>query len=107
MEDARKDGKVTLPGGETLEVTNLRKVFWPTDGYTKGDLLRFYARVSPWLLPVIADRPLVMKRFPNGVNGKAFYQQRAPDVVPPGIRVEDRSTTRAPTRSRGGSSAAI
>ena len=89
MEDARKDGKVTLPGGETLEVTNLRKVFWPADGYTKGDLLRFYARVSPWLLPVIAERPLVMKRFPNGVNGKAFYQQKAPDVVPPGIRVED------------------
>ena len=89
MEDARKDGVVTLPGGETLEVTNLRKVFWPADGYTKGDLLRFYARVSPWLLPVVAERPLVMKRFPNGVNGKAFYQQKAPDVVPPGIRVED------------------
>ena len=89
MEDARKDGVVALPGGETLEVTNLRKVFWPADGYTKGDLLRFYARVSPWLLPVIADRPLVMKRFPNGVNGKAFYQQKAPDVVPAGIRVED------------------
>jgi bifunctional non-homologous end joining protein LigD len=89
MEDAKKDGVVTLPGGETLEVTNLRKVFWPTDGYTKGDLLRFYARVSPWLLPVVAERPLVMKRFPNGVNGKAFYQQKAPDVVPPGIRAED------------------
>ena len=89
MEDAKKDGTVTLPGGETLEVTNLRKVFWPVDGYTKGDLLRFYARVSPWLLPVVAERPLVMKRFPNGVNGKAFYQQKAPDVVPPGIRVED------------------
>ena len=55
MEDAKKDGTVTLPG-ETLEVTNLRKVFWPVDGYTKGDLLRFYARVSPWLLPVVAER---------------------------------------------------
>ena len=89
MEDARKDGTVPLPGGETLDVTNLRKVFWPADGFTKGDLLRFYVRVSPWLLPVVADRPLVMKRFPNGVTGKAFYQQKAPDVVPPGIRVED------------------
>jgi bifunctional non-homologous end joining protein LigD len=89
MEDAKKDGVVQLPGGETLEVTNLRKVFWPAEGYTKGDLLRFYAQVSPWLLPVVADRPLVMKRFPNGVTGKAFYQQKAPDVVPAGIRVED------------------
>jgi bifunctional non-homologous end joining protein LigD len=89
MEDARKDGVIPLPGGETLEVTNLRKVFWPADGFTKGDLLRFYVRISPWLLPVVAERPLVMKRFPNGVTGKAFYQQKAPDVVPPGIRVED------------------
>jgi bifunctional non-homologous end joining protein LigD len=89
MEEARKDGVVQLPGGETLDVTNLRKVFWPADGFTKGDLIRFYARISPWLLPVIADRPLVMKRFPNGVTGKAFYQQKAPDVVPPGIRVEE------------------
>src|SRR4029078_1997706 len=85
----RKDGVVALPGGETLDVTNLRKGLWPADGYTKGDLLRVYARLSPWPAAVIADRPLVMKRFPNGVNGKAFYQQKAPDVVPSGIRVED------------------
>jgi bifunctional non-homologous end joining protein LigD len=89
MEHAKKDGVIQLPGGETLEITNLRKVFWPADGFTKGDLLRFYVRVSPWLLPVVAERPLVMKRFPNGVTGKAFYQQKAPDVVPAGIRVED------------------
>jgi bifunctional non-homologous end joining protein LigD len=88
MEDARKDGTIALPGGATLDVTNLRKVFWPAEGYTKGDLLRYYVQVSPWLLPVVADRPLVMKRFPNGVTGKAFYQQKAPDVVPPHIRVE-------------------
>ncbi len=87
LEDAGRDGTLTLPEG-TLDVTNLRKVFWPGGGFTKGDLLRYYARVSPWLLPVIADRPLVMKRYPNGVLGKAFYQQRAPDSVPPGVRVE-------------------
>lgn len=87
LEDAGRDGTLTLPGG-TLDVTNLRKVFWPASGLTKGDLLRYYVRVAPWLLPVIADRPLVMKRYPNGVLGKAFYQQRAPDTVPPGARVE-------------------
>ncbi len=87
LEDAGRDGTLTLPDG-TLDVTNLRKTFWPESGLTKGDLLRHYVQVSPWLLPVIADRPLVMKRYPNGVLGKSFYQQRAPDGVPPGVRVE-------------------
>ncbi len=87
LEDAGRDGTVVLPDG-SLDVTNLRKVFWPASGLTKGDLLRFYTRLSPWLLPVVADRPLVMKRYPNGVLGKAFYQQRAPDSAPPGVRVE-------------------
>jgi bifunctional non-homologous end joining protein LigD len=81
-------GVLSLPDGSTLDVTNPAKVFWPAEGLTKGDLLRYYVRVSPWLLPVVADRPLIMKRFPNGVKGKAFYQQRAPDDPPPGIRVE-------------------
>lgn len=88
LQQARKDGEVALPDGSTLAVTNLGKVFWPELGVTKGDLLRFYVRVSPWILPGVADRPLVMKRFPNGVAAKAFYQQRAPDEVPPGVRVE-------------------
>jgi bifunctional non-homologous end joining protein LigD len=88
MEDARRDGTVPLPDGTSVDVTNLAKGFWPAEKLTKGDLLRFYVRVSPWLLPAVEDRPLVMKRFPNGVTAKAFYQQRAPDEVPPGPRVE-------------------
>lgn len=87
LEDSRRDGTLVLPDG-TLEVTNLRKIFWPASGLTKGDLVRFYTRVSPWILPVLRDRPLVMKRYPNGATGKAFYQQRAPDPVPAGVRVE-------------------
>jgi bifunctional non-homologous end joining protein LigD len=63
-------------------------VFFPDTGQTKGDLLRYYARISPVLLPAIADRPLVMKRYPNGVRGNAFYQQRAPNDPPPSVRVE-------------------
>ncbi|MPZ19183.1 MAG: DNA ligase D [Luteitalea sp.] len=88
LEESRRDGTLALPGGQTLDVTNLAKVFWPQGNFTKGDLLRYYVRISPWLLPVVDDRPLVMKRFPNGVNGKAFYQQRAPDEAPPGVRVD-------------------
>lgn len=74
LEQARKDGEITLPDGERVKVTNLAKLFWPTLGLTKGDLLRYYVEVSPFLLPAVADRPLVMKRFPNGVDAKAFYQ---------------------------------
>jgi bifunctional non-homologous end joining protein LigD len=87
IESGGGDGTVTLPDGGQLKVGNLDKVFWPARGFTKGDLMRYYAAVSPALLPNVADRPLVMKRLPNGVRGKAFYQQRAPDDVPPGVRV--------------------
>lgn len=90
LEDARKDGTLDLPNGDRVPVTNLSKIFWPGEKLTKGDLLRYYVEVAPFLLPAIADRPLVMKRFPNGVGGKAFYQQRAREERPPGgVRIEE------------------
>ena len=76
-----------LPDGRPVPVGNLHKVFWPGPGLTKGDLVRFNLRMSPYLLPVVADRPLVMKRFPNGIDGKWFYQHRSPDELPDGVRV--------------------
>ena len=89
LEDARRDGTIELPGGERLGISNPAKVFWPQGKLTKGDLLRYYAEVSPLILPAVADRPLVMKRFPNGVNGPAFYQQRKRlEQPPPGVRIE-------------------
>jgi bifunctional non-homologous end joining protein LigD len=89
LEDARRDGTVTLPDGDRLGVTNLAKVFWPKLKLTKGDLLRYYATVAPFILPAVADRPLVMKRFPNGVDGPAFYQQRSRmEKPPPTVRIE-------------------
>ena len=89
LEDARKDGELTLPNGDRLKVTNLAKLFWSALKITKGDLLRYYVEVSPYILPCVADRPLVMKRFPNGVGGKAFYQQRSREERPPaGVRIE-------------------
>jgi bifunctional non-homologous end joining protein LigD len=87
LEKARRDGHLQLPGGDTLSVTNLHKVFWPALKLTKGDLFRYYAHVAPAILPVLADRPLVMKRYPNGVHEKPFYQHRAAEA-PAGIRVE-------------------
>jgi bifunctional non-homologous end joining protein LigD len=89
LEDARKDGELLLPNGDRVKVTNLAKPFWPALKITKGDLLRYYVEVSPYLLPAVNDRPLVMKRFPNGVGGKAFYQQRSREERPPaGVRIE-------------------
>jgi bifunctional non-homologous end joining protein LigD len=88
LEDARKDGEVVLPNGNTVRVTNLAKVFWPDLKITKGDLLRYYVDVSPLILPVLSDRPLVMKRFPNGIGKPSFYQQRHPEPAPAGVRRE-------------------
>jgi bifunctional non-homologous end joining protein LigD len=89
LEDARKDGTIELPDGSRLGVTNLAKVFWPKLKLTKGDLLRYYATVSPLILPAVEDRPLVMKRFPDGIAKSAFYQQRRQkEKPPPGVRVE-------------------
>jgi bifunctional non-homologous end joining protein LigD len=89
LEDSRKDGSLELPDGSRLGVTNLAKPFWPKLNLTKGDLLRYYATVAELILPAVADRPLVMKRFPNGVGGMAFYQQRSRlEQPPPGVRIE-------------------
>jgi bifunctional non-homologous end joining protein LigD len=89
LEDARRDGTIELPGGDRLGITNPHKVFWPKLKLTKGDLLRYYATVAPLILPAVADRPLVMKRFPNGIEGAAFYQQRSRLEKPPAaVRIE-------------------
>lgn len=103
LERARKNGRLTLPDGDTLDVTNLHKVFWPASGHTKGDLLRYYAWAAPYILPVIDHRPLVMKRLPNGVEAEAFYQHRAPEPVPPGVRAETLPGDDVPARLVGGS----
>jgi bifunctional non-homologous end joining protein LigD len=108
IEADRGEGVITLPGNVRMTVTNLKKVFWPKGKITKGALMRYYVTVAPYLLPVVEDRPLVMKRFPNGVSGKAFYQQRAPDSVPAGVRVEKvEGDKEVPARLIGGSLATL
>jgi bifunctional non-homologous end joining protein LigD len=75
-----------LPASKTLAFSNLKKVFWPTEGYTKGDLIEYYRAIAPWLLPYLANRPLVLTRFPDGIEGKSFYQKDAPEFVPEWMR---------------------
>jgi len=65
-----------------VRLTNLRKVFWPALGVTKGDLLQYYADVAPVLLPHLRDRAMVMKRYPNGATGTFFFMKRAPTPRP-------------------------
>src|SRR5438270_3413973 len=79
---------VTPPPNSKREVpfTNLDKVYWPEEGYTKGDLIEYYRAISPWLLPYLRDRPAVLTRYPDGIAGKSFFQKNAPDYVPDWIR---------------------
>lgn len=81
----------TTPASPTtrIEFTNLDKVFWPEDGYTKGDLIQYYDKISPLLVPHLLDRPLVFERFPDGIHGQSFYQKDAPDYTPDWIRTEE------------------
>jgi bifunctional non-homologous end joining protein LigD len=69
-----------------VQISNVRKVFWPESGYTKGELLAYYDIVAPLILPYLRDRPLVVTRFPDGINGKSFYQKDAPHFAPSWIR---------------------
>jgi bifunctional non-homologous end joining protein LigD len=75
-----------------LRLTNLDKVFWPAEGYTKGDLLAYYEAIWPHLAPYLSDRPLVLTRYPDGIEGKSFFQKNAPEFTPEWVetcRIED------------------
>ena len=76
------------PEPDELELSNLDKTFWPEEGYTKGDLVTYYRTIAPWLLPYLRDRPLVLTRYPDGIEGKSFFQKNAPDFAPDWIRTE-------------------
>lgn len=80
------NGATVELGDRSVKLTNLEKVFFPELGLTKGDLLRYYARVSGALLPHIAGRAMVMKRYPNGAAGEFFFMKRAPSPRPEWIR---------------------
>jgi bifunctional non-homologous end joining protein LigD len=81
-----RNGARVRAGRYTVQLTNLRKPFWPELGYTKAHLLRYYAAVAPVLLPHLRDRAMVMKRYPNGWAGKYFFMKRAPSPRPAWIR---------------------
>ena len=82
-----QDHVVLSVDGRDVRLTNLRKIFWPALGLTKGDLLQYYADVSGVLLPHLRDRAMVMRRYPNGAGGESFFMKRAPSPRPPWIEL--------------------
>jgi bifunctional non-homologous end joining protein LigD len=79
------DKKVEV-NSHTIELSNLDKVLFPDDGFTKGDLIDYYQRIAPTILPHLADHPLSLQRFPNGIKVEGFYQKEIPDYFPDWIR---------------------
>jgi bifunctional non-homologous end joining protein LigD len=94
------DGKLEFGRGKTLTVSSLGKPFFPETGITKGDLMRYYALVSPLLLPIVKDRPLILRRYPDGIDGSSFFQQNAGDNVPDGVRTARVKTGRGDAADR-------
>src|SRR5215831_5307329 len=73
-------------GGRQVSVSNLDKIFYPSIGFTKGQVIDYYIRISPVLLPHLKDRPLTLKRYPNGVTGPFFYEKRCPSHRPEWVK---------------------
>ena len=88
IERAGGEGTVTLGRGATLTVSNLGKSLFGKGGATKGDVMRYYTWAAPYALPLMKDRALSLKRFPNGISAPFFYQQKAPPEAPSAVRVE-------------------
>lgn len=82
--------------GRSVSLSNLEKVLYPGNGFTKAQVIEYYVHIAPWLLPHFARRPVTMRRFPDGVAGKAFYEKNAPRHTPSWVH-----TTEVP-RQRGG-----
>jgi len=100
MSSVSPDSKVAVQvDGRTLTLTNLAKVLYPDTGFTKAEVLDYYQRVAPALLPHIAGRPLTLKRYPEGVNGQAFFQKHVTAHRPDWIHTAEVNS--ASSRARG------
>ena len=82
-------------GGKTLKLSNLDKVLYPEVGFTKGQVIDYYTRIAPVLLPHLKDHPLTLKRYPNGVDDKFFYEKQSPSHRPDWVK-----TVPIPARGR-------
>ncbi|MCI0607204.1 non-homologous end-joining DNA ligase [bacterium] len=93
------EGKLEI-AGRTISVSNLDKVMYPETGFTKGEVIDYYIKISPALLPHLKNRPLTMKRYPDGIHGNFFYEKNAPSHTPNWIKTTyfGRNTGNEPNR---------
>src|SRR5258708_27920811 len=82
---ASKESVIEVEGCQ-IKLSNLDKVLYPKAGFTKGQVIDYYVRVAPALLPHLKDRPLTLKRYPNGVEGMPFYEKNCPKYRPPWMK---------------------
>jgi bifunctional non-homologous end joining protein LigD len=78
----KEETQTRVIGGHELRFTNLSKVFWPKEGYTKRDMINYYYQVAPYMLPYMKDRPQTLNRHPHGINGESFYQKDVKGKAP-------------------------
>ncbi len=91
----KKTEHVVEIGGKELKLTNLEKVLYPKAGFTKADVIDYYARIAPFMLPHLKDRPITLKRFPDGVEESYFYEKQCPVHRPKWL-----STAEVPTSTK-------
>lgn len=91
LQRTKRDGEIGFGRSKALHVSSLDKIFFEGSGIAKGDVMRYYAHVAQILLPLLKDRPLILKRYPNGISGPSFFQQNA-GTVPAGVRVAEVET---------------
>lgn len=89
--------------GHALKLTNLDKMLWPGDGFTKGDLIAYYRSVAKWILPHLRDRALTLERYPNGIDAPSFFEKDKPRGVPAWVETTRvlAESRRAPGKSNG------
>ena len=85
-----------------VTVSNREKVFWPAEGLTKGDLCEYYEAIAPVILPHLAKRPVILVRYPDGIEGKSFYQWNVPPGMPPWVRTLSIEADDEPSRAKRG-----
>jgi bifunctional non-homologous end joining protein LigD len=94
VEVARESPPAVMASDPKLKFTNLDKIYFPEDGYTKGDLIRYYDAVASLILPHLKDRPLSLKRYPNGIRAEYFFQKNTPDNYPSWLQTATVEKTR-------------
>ncbi|MGZ6028604.1 MAG: DNA ligase D [Myxococcaceae bacterium] len=82
----------------SVSFVNLEKIWWPEDRFTKGDLIRYYQAIAPWMLPYLRDRPLMLTRFPDGIHAESFFQKQSGPHVPSWVRTVQMEGDEGPIR---------